>query len=93
MIDHANRIASKRERESENERMEELERKAAPLFWLVYVVAFVVCCMVIYDNHKTHKNLELMTADFEAVQKGEIIGVGDDGVMYCTVRKIIGEGK
>lgn len=90
MIDHAKHINALRERESEDARIAEMERRSAPLFWLVYILAFVVCCWVIYEQYKTYDELARMRADFETVQHGGIIGVGDDAVMACTVRKIIG---
>ena len=98
MIDHAHTI---RQRIYENERMDEMERRTAPLFWLVYilafvafcwVIAFVACCLVIYEQKQMHKELASLKADFQTVQRGGIIGVGDNAVMACTVRKVIGEG-
>lgn len=88
MIDHAHTI---RQRIAENERIDEMERRTAPLFWLVYILAFVVCCWVIYEQHQMHKELASLKTDFQTVRNGGIIGVGDDAVMACTVRKVIGE--
>lgn len=44
-MDWANHINSKRQ---EDARIAEIERRSAPLFWLVYLLAFSVCCYEVF---------------------------------------------
>lgn len=48
MNDHAKHINALRASESEDARIAEMERRSAPLFWLVYLLAFSVCCYEVF---------------------------------------------
>ena len=45
MTEWANHINAKLK---ENARIAEMERRSAPLFWLVYLLAFSVCCYEVF---------------------------------------------
>lgn len=57
MNDHARRI-------KENARMAEMERKSAPLFWLVYIVAVAVCIALIAQDYEQNDAEQVEKASF-----------------------------
>ena len=87
--DHAQRIVSKRAAESDDAAIADMEQRAAPLLWTVYIVAVTVVLCLAGDLLVKHIDSYLdMAAQQEALVQclnGKIIGLGNEAAMRCQV--------
>lgn len=67
MIDHAPRILAEQQAQRENEVMEDLERRSAPLLWAVYMAVLVLSLGSAAESAQAHiKHVAALASQGEA---------------------------
>ena len=91
MIDHAPYFNALKRAEQENAEMAELEQRAAPLQWAVYLAVLLLSLGYAYDVAQAHiQHVDSMAATNEVFAQclnGTPIGIGKSGVLHCEVRE------
>ena len=80
MIDHAPRIRALQQQQSEQEAINDLERRSAPLLWAVYFAVAIITLALAADGVHTHfKRYTDLGAEEEALvqcMNGKLIAFG-----------------
>lgn len=85
MIDHYSRIQAQHQQALENASMEELEKSAAPLLWMVLIVVLALTVSTLANNINEFINhYQSLVAVNEA--NGHAINLGD-AQLNCEVRE------
>lgn len=89
--DHAPRIRAQQQQAADQEAIEELERRSAPLLWAVFAAAFAVSMSFAVDGLSAHvERYTDMAATSEAFAQclnGRMIKLGG-AFVQCEVREI-----
>ena len=98
MKDHAPRLLAQQQQIAESETMQELSKRAAPLFWPAFMMVGAVALVfaesafggyvVYYADHIT-QYLDMAAANEALVQcmNGQAFSLGDEGILRCQIIK------
>jgi len=98
MKDHAPRLLAQQQRIAENAAMQELSKRATPLFWPVFMLAGAVALSfaesafggyVIYYADIAARVADLAATNEALVQcmNGQAFSLGDEGILRCQIIK------
>lgn len=90
MIDHAQRLRTQQQQALENAAIEELEKRSAPLLWMVYAVTIVTVLSIAANQAASFADryADMAAQNDVLVQclNGHPISMGD-AVLRCDVRE------
>ena len=98
MNDHAPRINAQQQRIAENAAMQELSKRATPLFWPVFMMAGAVALSfaesafggyIAYYADIAVRVVDLAATNEALVQcmNGQAFSLGDEGILRCQIIK------
>lgn len=90
MIDHAPAFHARQREEEENRIIEELDKHAAPLHWMVLVIVAILLASQAWEGWHHYTDLAAANEAMVQCMNGRMVGIGD-AVVRCEVKQLVAE--
>lgn len=91
MTDHAPAFHTQQRAEEENRIIEELDKQAAPLQWMVLVIVAMLIASQLWQGWQHYADLAAVNEAMVQCLNGRMVGIGDV-VVRCDVKELVAGG-